>query len=235
MVLFPEIMNRSIIAIFVSAIAAIPANAVVFFDDFSSGSVSNASSGYIGGWYGSLFGFGQWYGPSQELNTTIEIDGGSLTVSTDSPFRSAVMLFEPSDFSDGAGQYLVTLTVSGYTSGAGNGLVRVWSGSGYDLTGQTGNAVFVRPEVGDFTVFGDSETVSVSSLGSLEIDTTGTHTLQINYDGTSAVGIFLGVTTVESPQPTIEYGSISLALIPEPSTSVLGLVSVSMLLMQRRR
>ena len=158
-----------------------------------------------------------------------------MTVTTTSPgsYRSAVMLFEPALFTDGAGEYRVTINVAGYVGDMNDsGLVSVWSGSGYDLSGSSGDAIWVNTQSTPFTAQGGA---TVSELGSLAITGTGIHTLQFTYDGTSAIGIFLGATTTAYPFPTVEYGSMELALVPEPSSAMLGGMALCALLLRRKR
>jgi len=217
----------------VMAAATLSANAVVFFDDFSSTTITDQPQGHLGGWFpADQFSFGQWYGDTNESGTTLEIANSNLTVSTDSTFRSTVMLLDPATFTDGAGSYLVTVSVTGGQFDTGSGRVLVWGGSGYDLSLSSGNGIEVRPKAGDLIAKGGT---SVEDLGDLSINSVGTHSLQFDYDGTSAVAIFLGLSRTGWPEPEISYGSITLTYIPEPSAALLSALSLAGLLARRRR
>jgi hypothetical protein len=217
------------LAIIMMATTVVSTQAALYTNDFSSGSVTNQVTGYIGGWFGSNFNFQQWYGGTGNADIT----AGSLTVSSDSGYRSAVILFEPAAFLEGAGRYRITVDVSSYTGDANDrGLVRVWSGAGYDLSGSTGNGISVSSEAGTFTAFGSA---TVADLGSLEITSTGNHVFEFTYDGIGAVGIFLGAETAGYPFPQMDYNSISVVAVPETSSAILGCFAWSVMLVRRRR
>ncbi len=216
------------LAIIMMAATAVSSQAALYTDDFSSGSVTNQVNGYIGGWFGSNFNFQQWYGGVGYAVIT----GGNLRVSSDSAYRSAVILFDPTSL-EGAGRYRITVDVSSYTGDVNDrGLARVWSGEGYDLSGSSGNGISVSCEAGTFTASGSA---TVSDLGSFEITGAGNHEFEFTYDGIGAVGIFLGAETGGYPFPQLDYNSISVAAIPEPSCAMLGCFALSAMLLRRRR
>jgi len=204
------------------------AHAAIYFDDFTSGSVTDEANGYIGGFYSPHWDFDQWYGVSNEAF----ISNGSLSVSSTSGLRGAFILFEPDLFIDGAGEYAVTVNVSGDFSALDPAVVRVWSGSGYDLSNDSADAIEVKPQGGIFEAKGNA---TVSDLGRLEMTESGTFSLQFTYDGTSAIGVFLGAETNGWPFPEVDYNSMTLALIPEPSSALLACFSLTALLTRRKR
>lgn len=208
--------------------------AVVFTDDFSSGSVANHPNGYVGGWYGSPVPMSQWFG-----NTTdASIGGGSLTVGTTNLYRNAVIALTPGMF-DGAGTYTLTFDVTNYAGDSNDyGRVRVWSGSGYDLSGTSPNALFINSETAAFVAQG---TAVVSELANLVFTSSGTSmTLNFDYDGVGLVGVFLGAYTGGYPFPSINYDNVQIAKsvpppIPEPSAPMMAIVAATLFCLLRRR
>jgi len=213
----------------IALISISSAHAAIYFDDFTSGSVTDEPNGYIGGFYGNHWNFNQWYGVSTEA----AISNDSLTVTSTSGLRGAFILFEPDLFIDGAGEYFVTVNVSGNFSQSNDpAVVRLWGGAGYDLTNNSADGIFVNAQTGVFTAFG---TATASDLGRLDITESGTFSLQFTYDGISAIGVFLGAETGGYPFPLVDYNSLTLAVIPEPSSALLACLSLTALLVRRKR
>jgi len=208
--------------------------------DFSSETIENQANGFVGGWFGGSMSFDQWYGDSSDAS----IGGGQLNVSSTSAFRGAVLLLDSSAFAPfGAGNYTLTFDVTSFSlsNGASSSAddfaeVRIWSGSGYDLTNTTGNALAVSPQNGSFTAQGNA---SVNLLASRQVDSTGiANTLQFEYDGTSAIGLFLGAMTGGWPFPNVSYDNVSIGpvAVPEPGSVALycGFATGLLIILRRR-
>jgi len=160
-------------------------------------------------------------------------------VTSTSGYRGAVILFEPDLFIDGAGEYLVTVNVSGNFSVSNDpAVVRIWSGAGYNLNHDSAAAIFVNAQTGAFTALG---TATATDLGRLDITESGIFSVQFTFDGTSAIGIFLGAQTGGWPFPEVDYDSLTVAMIsgsaviPEPSSALLVCVSLTALFVRRKR
>jgi hypothetical protein len=208
--------------------------------DFSSETIEDQANGYLGGWFGNPMSFDQWYGASSDAS----ISGGQLNVTTTSGYRGAVLLLDSSAFEPfGAGSYTLTYDVTSFSlsNGASTSAddfaeVRIWSGSGYDLTNTTGNALSVSPQNGSFTAQG---TATVNLLASGQVNSTGiANTLQFEYDGTSAIGLFFGAITGNWPFPDVSYDNLSIGpvAVPEPGSIALycGLLTGGLIMLRRR-
>lgn len=191
------------------AVALPAAQAQIFSDDFSSGSVANVSYGYLGGWFSPQVAFKQWFGNSAEA----EISGGGLTVqSTASSARGAFLVLAPGDF-PGGGTYTLNYDISAYTQGnaANSATVRVWTGSGYDLTLATGNAWVLNPQTGVVSTEGSAVATLAASAS---ITGTGPGSLSFTRGAGDAVAIFFGVTGAGWPFPSMTVDGMS--VVPEP-------------------
>jgi hypothetical protein len=208
---------------------------VVFDDPFDSGAVSNSANGFLGGFYGGQLSFDQWYGGTGDAS----IGGGSLTVGSSFQYRSAVILFAPSTFGGVSGLYNVTVDISGYLGDSNDtGRISVWTASGYDLSNTSADGLFVDTQSGTLDIRGNA---TASEVAGASFSSSGSLDLQMSYDGTSAVAVFLGAETGGWPFPTIDYDRLTIqrlsgdGSIPEPSVSLLGCLGVLGLLCRRNR
>lgn len=206
--------------------------ASVFSEDFSSATLSDKSNNYLVGWYGSPVAFGEWVRPTSAAMT---ISSGTLVVNNDSGTRSAAILLDPTLF-PAAGQYTLTFDIVGY-NGDGNDYakVSVWKGFGYDLSTSSGNALILNAES---SVLGAAGSATSSLLASSNYTTTGTFSLSFDYDGFSALALFLGAFDGGGFHPTITYDNInisSLQAVPEPSMAASTGLALAWLLLRRRR
>lgn len=209
------------------------ASTVVFQENFTTTSISGQPNPYLGGWFVPQVALQQWTGPSEASITT-----GTLTVTATSGTRTAGIVLPPTLFL-GAGNYKLTLDVTGYAGDANDyGVVTVWAGSGYGAAGETGNSLVVDTYTASLSAKG---TAVVSLLASQSFTAAGARELTFSYDGTSAVALFLGATTGGYPFPEVAFDNISITavpepeVIPEPSVMALSAVLAAGALMRRRR
>lgn len=202
--------HTSIIAL---VLAALTSNAAINLT-FDTETLDNRPNGYIGGWYGNNIAFEQWTGNS----ASVSIANGVLTANSDSGFRTAVFAVESSALG-GAGSYQLSFEVPRIESAANNnGYVSVWSGSGYNLSGGSADALFINAELASVAPLGGA---SAAKLVDYAFEETGTNIVNFSYDGTSALIFMLGAQTNGFPFPSVDYGSFSvqrLSAIPEPAT-----------------
>jgi len=193
-------------------------HAAVATYDFSSETLVDEFNGYLGGWYGNNFAFDQWYGDF----TNSSITGSASEVSSTAPDdeRSSVVLLAPSEFSSqGAGDYELRFDLTGFTlsDGLSGGndfaFASIWSGSGYDLSAATGNALFV--EQGFITPQG---TAVANEIARVELTSQANNlNLGFTYDGTSAIAIYLGAGEDGGyPFPTALFENVQVVAVPEP-------------------
>jgi hypothetical protein len=202
-------------------------HAAVAIFDFSTETIEDRFNGYVGGWYGNNLDFDQWYGSA----TDVSISGSNLIVGSTAPndARSAVVILDPAVFAvDGAGDYSLTFDLSAFTmsdsqpnTGDDVAFASIWSGSGYDLSGRSGNALFVSPGLGTITPQG---TASASEIARGEFSSAANGLIvDFTYDGSSAIFIFLGALEQGGwPFPTASFANVSVSPVPEPS--MLGLL-----------
>lgn len=208
------------------------AEAVIFADDFSSSTLTTNPNGYLGGWYSSQISFGEWVADTGHAS----ISGGLATVDSTSGVRSLAIVIDPANFS-GAGTHTLTFDVSSYSGdGDDTGLVRIWQGSGYNLGLDSADGIQVDTQAGSFEAFGSAE---AEQLADFSFTTTGSaYSIDFDYDGSSAVGIFLGVQTSAWPFPEASFDNISLssaAAIPEPTGALSASLIVLGLLWRNRK
>jgi len=221
---------------------------IIFAEDFTSSTVRNQEEGYLGGWFGASaqYAFGEWFGNTDPVGITAP---GALAVldNTDS-FRSAGIILAPEIFGGVAGGYtlsfdLLSLVLSDEENGnpiLGEthwGQVNIWSGAGYDLTQTTANALRVNSLGGTFEAEG---TATVADLATTTLTAPGSgYTLQFDYDGVGAVGLFFGANRTAYPDLTVTYDNISVSrsvsVVPEPSTGLLGVLIIAGYGMSSRR
>ena len=210
------------------------ASTVIFSENFTSTTLVSNANPYLGGWFTPQAALQAWNGPGEASITT-----GALTVTSTSGTRSAGTLLSPGLFPQ-AGTYTLSFDVTAYSGASNNsGLVTIWSGTGYDLGNASPNALVLD------TLFAElkpSGLATAALLGSTLITESGNGwEVSFNYDGTSAVALFFGVTTSGWPFPTATYDNISIsrpspAAIPEPSVPTLvALVAAAFCLVRRRR
>lgn len=198
---------------------------------FTSESLSNTPSGYLGGWYGNSVGFSEWVGNGSD----VEIADGVLTVGTSNNYRGAAFVIDSSSLS-GAGNYLLQFDVSRYVGGSNNfGQVNIWSGSGYDLSGTTADALRIHTEEARAIALGNA---SSNQLAEFSFQgTLANQSIAFTYDGSSALVLMFGANTSGWPFPEVDYDNIrmlSISPIPEPAT-VFWALALSGLAMLRRR
>jgi hypothetical protein len=192
--------------------------------DFSAETMEDRFNGYLGGWYGSNLDFDQWYGDAAGAS----ISGSELIVTSTAPdgLRSSVVLLDPSIFAaSGAGDYQLSFNLTDFSMSDNNpntgddfAFASVWSGSGYDLSGTSGDALFVSPGMASITPQGNAVT---SEIARSEYAGPGNNLIvDFTYDGFSAIAIFLGVGDVGGwPFPTANFSNpevSEVSAVPEP-------------------
>lgn len=192
---------------------------IVFTDDFTDPSkITSMANGYLGGWFGSQVPFEQWIGV---VPADASISGGQLNVSstTANVTRGAFVVLAPEAFSS-AGTFTLDYDVSALALGkpVNEAVVRVWTGSGFDMTFRSANALIINPQTGMVTK--DGSLTSVTLAASDVISSTGSAKLSFDRASNEAVAIFFGVTGDRSggpwPIPTMSIGSMSVSVVPEP-------------------
>lgn len=221
-----------------SCLASLSHAAVALFD-FSTETLEDRFNGYIGGWFGNNLDFGQWYGSAADAS----ISGSNLIVGSTAPndARTAVVLLDPAAFAvDGAGDYRLSFDLTGFTmsdslpnTGGDVAFASIWSGSGYDLSGSSGNALFVSPGLGTITPQG---TASASEIARGEYSAAANGLIvDFTYDGSSAIAIFLGALEQGGwPFPTASFANVEISVVPEPNMAAL-LLGVLVFAMGNRR
>ncbi len=209
------------------------ASTVVFADDFSSSAILKQGNPYVGGWFTPQLAFAQWTGTSEA-----SISSGSLNVNSTSSTRSAGIILPPGFFS-GAGDYILSFDLKSYTGDANDSAVAtVWSGSGYDLTRSTGNAITVDTYSAGLQKNGSAQVMKLA--GMTLTAAANNNQVGFTYDGTSAVALFLGVKTEGWPFPSASYDNVSISkvainVVPEPTVPLLLGVAAGSFAFFRRR
>lgn len=208
-------------------------NAAVALFDFSTETLEDRFNGYIGGWFGNELDFGQWYGDDADTS----ISGSNLIVGSSVPDapRSAVVVLDPAAFAvDGAGDYRLTFDLTAFSmsdslplTGNDYAFASVWSGSGYDLSNTTGNALFVSPGLANIVGSGSA---TASEIARGEYTSAGNGLIvDFAYDGTSAIAIFLGAFQADGwPFPSASFANVGISSLtdtnPIPEPSMFGLI-----------
>jgi len=216
--------------------ACIPAHAsLIYQEDFSAPSTFNSANPYIGGFYGSPLAFQQIALPSGR--TAITAEELVITNTASSAHRGAAIVIDPALFS-GPGMYQLSYDIpAGTFAGGDTANVQIWEGSGYEFASSP-NALIVDTLSGSFRPQGSA---IVSLLADASPASTGTDfTIDFNFDGTSAIGIFLGLQNSDGfPFSSVNYDNIRIETastpIPEVSgAAFLGLLMVSSFFGRRR-
>jgi hypothetical protein len=210
------------------------ASTIVFADDFSSSTIVNQGNPYVGGWFTPQLALQQWTGTTESSITT-----GALSVGTTNGTRTAGIVLSPTLF-EGAGEYVLSFDLTSY-SGDGNdaAVATVWAGSGYDMSGSTGNAITVNTYSASLLASGSAQVMQLAAA-SLTAASNGNE-ISFAYDGNSAVAIFLGVSTGGWPFPTATYDNVMVSKtspesVPEPGAMLLlGVALVSFAIRRRRQ
>lgn len=197
-------------------------NAAVAIFDFSTETLEDRFNGYIGGWFGNELDFGQWYGDDADTS----ISGSNLIVGSSVPNapRSAVVVLDPAAFAvDGAGDYRLSFDLTAFSmsdslplTGNDYAFASVWSGSGYDLSNTTGNALFVSPGLANIVGLGSA---TAGEIARGEFTGAGNGLIvDFTYDGSSAVAIFLGAFQADGwPFPSASFANVAINAITDPS------------------
>jgi hypothetical protein len=200
----------------------------VYSENFSSAVFEDKANGYLGGYYGSQVTFGQWFGSSVEAS----ISGGELIVQSTSGLRGAFLVLAPSVFGSDT-QFTLTVDVNSLDLGAsGNSsAVRVFTGTGYDLSLASADALFINAQTGNVTSLG---TASVAMAAQSSLVAGSGQTIDFTRPDGHAVMIFLGVNGGAWPFPEMKVGEVQIDVIPEPTTALLAALG-SLALLRRRR
>lgn len=191
---------------------------VIYSQDFSS--VTNPGTDptpYIGGYYAPQLGFQRFAVPSDQANL---VSGGlEVQNQASSAHRGAAVVISPSLFL-GPGQYQLSFDMPAATLEPGDSAnVRIWEGSGYGSPGVGPDSLIVDTQVGGFAPLGDAV---ASLIGSASPTGTGTNfTIPFEYDGASAIGIFLGIQDSNGfPFSRVRYDNVRIeatSVVPEAS------------------
>ena len=163
------------------------------------------------------------------------VSGGALSVNTTGGFRGIGIILDPASFV-GVGTYDFTFDITSFNDNGNTGssvMANIFEGSGYDQ-GNNGDALRLDAQLGTLVGLGSATANEISSgvftAAANEI------TLQFEYDGSSAVAIFVGVETDSFPFPTAQFDnfSVSTSAVPEPSSLLYLSVLPSFLLLRRR-
>lgn len=223
-------------ALVLGAVAKLEAASTTFYSEsFEDTKLNSEVTPYIGGWFSPQSAASQWYGPKQAAITT-----GVLSMTSDSKVRSAAVWLPAKTF-DGEGSYTLRFDVPSYKGDKNNsGLVTVWLGNGYDLSGKTGNALIMDTLRAKVRTEGSARAEIVAKT---TIESEGKQNeLTFDYDGKSAVILFFGAQTSGWPFPSLTYDDISISReevttlepVPELSSALLGGIGVLLLLRRRR-
>lgn len=222
------------------AVAQCAGNIVIFSEDFEGsptilddgganlgGNATNANHREIGfgDWAGRTLGNGNGiYQIGANGTTVLELDSGNANR------RGAGLVLDPAAFATtGAGDYVLTFDVDGYTGAVGNGTASVWRGSGYNVTpGSTNNSRLIidtaEPELRSgvptqLSVLSRGSAIA-TSLGETDFTGTGSQSISFTYDGTSAIGLIFG----SELGPEVMIDNIVMEFItpvPEPTSLLL--------------
>ena len=155
--------------------------------------------------------------------------GGELVVSSTNSFRGIGLAFGAGAL-DGPGTYTLSLDLQNFVSSsaqqtmtAGLLAINTFNVDGFNFATPSNN-ILLDTDTG--TVGNANGTASTISAGSTTFEQsqfTGpqTITLDINYDGSDALVIFIGAETNGFPFPVLTIDNISLSTVPEPSVSLL--------------
>jgi hypothetical protein len=102
-----------------------------------------------------------------------------------------------------------------------HGEVIVWEGKGYDITGTSGNALWIKTEGGSFDPLGQA---SAEELARTQIYSQGHYEMEFEYDGTSTVGLIFGTDCNSWPFPVFSYDNI--IVVPEISSALLVVIAL---------
>ncbi|TVP79575.1 MAG: hypothetical protein EA353_05930 [Puniceicoccaceae bacterium] len=206
-------MHKTTILSFVAAsLTSLTANAAINIS-FDTETLQNLPNGYVGGFYGSesRISLNQWFGGSGNIS----IADGVLKTNTDSGTRVGAYVFESSALS-GAGEYELLFDITRFDGAPNNnGFVSIWSGSGYDLTNSSADALFIDTQTPTVTPQGNAIAGEITRL-SIQ-NTVINESIAFTYDGTSALILFFGAQTSGFPFPQVDYDNIRVSQIPEPA------------------
>lgn len=216
----------------ISVIITLPISATtVFTEDFSTTTLPGNTQARVGFFNGNAT-FG---GIVADANSTIV--NGALEVETTNNFRGIGILLGADDF-NGAGDYTLEFDLVNF-SGDSDDFARasVFSGSGFELANDR-NALLLNAQRGTLEALGNT-TVNLLNTEDFIVPSNDLN-LTFNFDGSSAVAVFLGVETTNFPFPTATFDNISISetqskfeSIPEPSVALL--LANSLFLMFRRK
>lgn len=228
------------------------ADAAVYSQDFTSPpfTVPNKGATTFGG--GSPTGtFGEWIAGDGNITSN---NNTLVTSDTSDTSRSGGVMLDPSLFAaTGAGAYSITFDIvsfgpAGSAVPEGGGvsptawqdalaMVSVWAGSGYGLGNQGKDVLILNAQAGALQV-GDVTGNAVSTLlvsQNYASTSFGTYTLTFNYDGTSAVAVFMGVKSAGWEFPRVVYDNLVINAVPEPSSAALAMLGGLVWGLRRRR
>ncbi len=233
-----NIRNVFLLSLCVSASSAVSSHAQtlvpVFSDDFSTSTKFNSGNPYVGGFYSPQLPLQKWTGN----NGDVTISSGEMKVTSTNSVRSAGIILGNTLF-DGAGEYVLAFDMKSYTGASNNtAFASVWSASGFQIGANNNSSIVVDTFSAQLNALGNSQ---AAKLAEATFNTVGNgKTVNFTYDGTSAVGLFLGVTTQGFPFPIATFDNVVVSKvvadpIPEPSlTLLLGFAAFGSTLMRRR-
>ncbi|RYD19801.1 MAG: hypothetical protein EOP88_17565 [Verrucomicrobiaceae bacterium] len=231
-----NILSLASLCLVASIVPLSAASTVIYTENFSSTTITNSYAGFIGGNQGSNVAFNTWVGSTEASITT-----GALRVAPSGGTRSGGIILSHETFAaTGAGSYTLSFDVSAYSGNPANkGMVTIWSGSGYTY-GNSVNALELAFSSASLVGRGSA---TASPLGSTTIANTDAGTrksITFNYDGTSEVALFFGMTATDWVHPVVNYDNIEISHnapvpVPEPSVTALAAGMVGAMCLIRRR
>ena len=223
-------LSLTVRCLFFSSVSGLFGATTIYEEDFTTTMLPNSTQATVG--------FFNTNTPFDVIaaDSDASIANGVLSVNTTSGFRGVGIILDPASFV-GVGTYDFTFDITAFNDNGNteNSVVaNIFEGSGYDL-GDNGDALRLDSQLGTLVGLGSA---TASQIASQEYTAAANAvTLQFDYDGSSAVAIFLGIQTDDFPFPSAQFDnfSVSTSAVPEPSSLLYLSVLPGFLLLRKRK